>query len=88
MYRLADTMKIQACASVFQSGRDGDYMPISPHPCRHPIDVALAELRQRLAVITAIDRAVIETVSHDATSALRLSLLASELRRKIAEVAL
>ena len=63
-------------------------MPISPHPCRHPIDVALAELRQRLAVITAIDRAVIETVSHDTTSALRLSLLASELRREIAEVAL
>jgi hypothetical protein len=63
-------------------------MPLSPHPCRQPIDAVLTGLRERLAIITAIDREVIETVSQDTTFALRLALLASELRREIAEVAL
>lgn len=59
-------------------------MPISLRPRYRPIDATLAQLRERLAVITALDREASETVSHDSTTALRLALLASELRREIA----
>jgi hypothetical protein len=60
-------------------------MPISLHPGHRPIDAAaLVLLRERQAVITAIDREAIEEVARNPTTARRLALLASELRREMA----
>lgn len=54
-----------------------------------PIDRTLARLRERQAVIDTLDREAIREVARDAATALRLAVLASELRREIAaEVAL
>jgi hypothetical protein len=50
------------------------------HSCYRLIDAVLARLRNRQEVIGALDRKAIETLSHDCAKALRLTLLASEMR--------